>query len=175
MYNFPYRYLSTFRVCRFGEARAYSRHNIINFHSRLKKSQLFEPLMGNLAKYNSWLPGFTLMDGPVNSVHVIFRVLSDATVEHLPDLQDRQKYLAREWWMTILMPALRSLPEDTKTRILMCLPQHRQREFSPPTSAFTPKILPYWTVPYTMPQQNVPSIHSYHGSSSARSTARGWK
>ncbi len=85
--------------------------------SRLKRSQLFESLPADLSQYEHWLPGFPLIDGPGNSVHVVFRPNSNATAADLRDVQDQETTLAREWWMSILIPALSLLPDDTKTHL----------------------------------------------------------
>ena len=77
--------------------------------------KLYNP--ANLSHYERWLPGFKFMDGPVNAVHVVFRAKLDATAEELCEERRRESCLAREWWMSILIPAVHSLLDNTKTRL----------------------------------------------------------
>jgi hypothetical protein len=117
----------------------------MNMHKRLSKSQLFETLPGHLSAYNNWLPGFKLVDGPVNSVHVVFRVKSDAVAREIHQLQDDEKGLAREWWMSVLLPAVHSLPEETKTR-----------RFNTPATYQATRILPRFLRLYS---EDLPLLH----------------
>ena len=86
-------------------------------YHRLSKSQLFETLPADLSLYERWLPGFKFVDAPMNSVHVVFRTKLDATADDMCGVRGEERSLAREWWMSILLPAVHSLPEDTKTRL----------------------------------------------------------
>lgn len=99
-------------------------------HDRLSKSQLFEMLPDNLSRYERWLPGFKFLDGPVNPVYVVFRVKSDANARDVHQLHE-EKGLAREWWTSILLPAIHSLSEDTRTR-----------RYNTPSTFQTTRVLP---------------------------------
>ena len=57
-----YRCLSTFRVRRYGEARAYIKNRVENIHPHIKKSKLFERLPGNLSNYETWVPALIQVD-----------------------------------------------------------------------------------------------------------------
>ena len=68
-----------------GEARACTKYKytVTNMHKRVSKSQLFDTLPDSLSLYEHWLPGFKSLDRPVNSVHVVFRVKSDAATRDI--------------------------------------------------------------------------------------------
>lgn len=114
-------------------------------HKRVSKSQLFETLPDNLSSYEHWLPGFKFLDGPVNSVHVVFRVKSDAATRDIHQAQNEEKGLAREWWTSVLLPAVHSLPEDTKTR-----------RFNTPDTYQATRILPKYLRLYS---EDLPLLH----------------
>ena len=61
---------------------------------------------------------------------------SDTTTNYLQEVQDHGN-LMREWWMTVFLPAINSLPEDSKTRL-----------FNATSTALTTGILPTYVKIY---------------------------
>ena len=60
------RYLSTFKVGKYGEARAYPKKTCLeNVDKTIGKSQLFPALPPHLSSYEKWLPVFNLVSGPL--------------------------------------------------------------------------------------------------------------
>ena len=110
------RYLSTFLLCKYGEARVWSKSTVENLHTRIKKSKLFATLPENLCNFETWLPGFRLVDGPAAKVWVIFRPKSSATADDVSEWQTNCQNLPRVWWNCVLIPAVKSLPDSSRTR-----------------------------------------------------------
>ena len=114
------RRLSTFRVCRYGEARAYSSNPVVDLdgHTSNHKSRLFDRLPTNLASYENWLPGFKLVDGmiPFCPVYVILRLKSGVRPIEASQWRENQMGLASTWWTTVMLPAVASLPDSCRTR-----------------------------------------------------------
>ena len=158
------RYLQNLPI--WGREGLFSKCCVTNMYDRFKRSQLFETLPANLSRYECWLPDFKFMDGPVNAVHVVFRAKLDATAEDLYKERHRESCSAREWWISILIPAVHSLLDDTKTR-LSTLPPHFQH-----TCAHTQMMYLYWTGPLTMQHSSPPSINTSCGILSVPSMAK---
>ena len=113
------RSLSTFRVGKWGEARAYSTAKLEDLYVNIRKSRLFNELPTNLANFEQWLPSFKLLPdtcSPLSSVHVILRPKSSASAQDLSEWQKNYRNLLNVWWSSIFIPAIRSLPHDTRTR-----------------------------------------------------------
>ena len=98
-----------------GEARVWSKSTVENLHTPIKKSKLFETLPANLSDFETWLPGFRLVDGPAAKVWVIFRLKSSATADNVSEWQTNRQNLPRVWWNCVL-PAVKSLSDSSRTR-----------------------------------------------------------
>ena len=108
------RKLSTFKVTRYGEARAYYNPKQDSGHQAIGKCRLFPDLPRNLSDYNKWIPYFQLFYGFVGLIRVIFRAKDEASQTNLQQWQSQ--VLARVWWQSILIPAVHSLPFHSRTR-----------------------------------------------------------
>ena len=104
---------------KWGEARAYSTAKSQDLYPMVKRSRLFNELPTNLTSFERWLPGFKLLPDACtqpSSVHVILRPKSSATALDLSEWQKNNRNLLNMWWTSIFIPAIRSLPQDTRTR-----------------------------------------------------------
>ena len=99
------RCLSTFRVCKCGEAKALSKCMVENLHNTIKKSLMLEQFPANLSQSEQWLPGFKLKDSPV-APHLPTKV--NTTADNLSEWQEQCSSLARVWWNSVLIPAVHS-------------------------------------------------------------------
>ena len=109
------RCLSTFKVCRWGEARAWSTNKIENLYSKVKRSELFDRLPDGLSEFDGWLPCFQLLKGPPDHVFVALWPRSTSTAQDLEQWKQHSNNLQKLWWKTIFIPALQSLPRSTRT------------------------------------------------------------
>ena len=112
-----FRCLSTFKVGRFGEARAWSGQKIQDMDKKIYKSRVFDQLPTDLSRFERWLPSFKLVEStPLSPVYVILRPKSSATAHKVAEWSKQWQNLPKVWWMSVFIPAIRSLPVDTRTR-----------------------------------------------------------
>ena len=80
--NFASRCLSTFfKVCRFGEAQAFSGQKIQHLDKKLYKGRVFDELPIDLSRFECWHSGFKLVElTPHSPVFVVLRPKMSATV-----------------------------------------------------------------------------------------------
>ena len=84
-------------------------------HHHIKKSRLFEQLPVSLSQFEAWLPAFRLADGPVTRVQVVLRPKMTVSADTLTEWQKNCQSLAAVWWRCVLIPAVQSLPESSRT------------------------------------------------------------
>ncbi len=79
---------------------------------------MFEKLPENLSQFEGWLPGFRLVDGPAERVWVwvMFRPKLSATADDMEEWKSNCQSLQRVWWNCVLIPAVKSLPDSSRTR-----------------------------------------------------------
>ena len=110
------RFLSAFKVCTWGEGRAYSKSPIEDMDRNVRKSKLFPALPRRLADYERWLPGFKLTIGLQFPVYVLLRPKPTASTRSLSEWRKNWQNLPRVWWTTVFIPAVKTLPPCTRTR-----------------------------------------------------------
>lgn len=79
---------------------------------------MFDELPDELSRFKKWLPGFKLTHSLFlyGQVHVVFRPKSTADASAISELKEHSTRLRKVWWNSVLIPALRSLPPNTRTR-----------------------------------------------------------
>jgi hypothetical protein len=120
-------------VTSFGEARAWTTHQLYELQKSVGKSQLFDELPAELSSFNKWLPGFKLTSSvvPYSDVYVVFRPKSTAAANVISEWKEHPKKLPKVWFMVVLIPALRCLPPNTRTRRFNGLQTIQQTDLLP--------------------------------------------
>ena len=92
---------------------------MVDANEKTRRSQLFETLPSTLSHYQEWMPGFDIFPDshPNGSVMVVFRPKNTACPTDVEQWRVNQKNLLDTWMKTVLMPAVDSLPRDSRTRL----------------------------------------------------------
>ena len=99
--------------------RAYTKQAIQSEFKLLNRSKIFQPLPSTLSKYEQWTPTFNLLTDshPNAPVKVVFRLKESACPTDMEQCKKNQSNLFHTWMSTILIPAVDSLPCDSRTRL----------------------------------------------------------
>jgi hypothetical protein len=113
------RNLSTFRIGRYGEARAYTNKTPNDEKKCITRSQLFEPLPETLSDFEKWTPSFNVFSDshPNGKLMVVFRAKASASADDVEQWRVHERTLMETWIRTVLVPAVDSLPADSRTRM----------------------------------------------------------
>lgn len=129
--TFSIRRLDAFNVCGFGECRVFSDPKVTNAHTYLAKTDFYGSLPVPLKSYEGWKPSFAFAAVPGGVVNVVGFPRTTSTLADVRESFEEVQKLPSLYLLKVLIPAMKQLPFNSRTRRNNLLQSYEESEQLP--------------------------------------------